>query len=417
MAYMQLSDAVTIPHGVLRMPRTVLVGNGQRHALARVVRGFGTSALICTDARFAVTEAFAGILEEFAREGVAVTVFDETPAELPVPSVMTCLRTLRGARVGAVVGIGGGSCMDMAKVAAVLLTHGGSPSDYYGEFAVPGPVMPVVAVPTTAGTGSEATAVAVVTDPDLGMKMGISSPHIIPAAAVCDPMLTMTCPPSLTAATGVDALVHLVESYTAIPRDETPTLAEERVFIGRNPLTDAISLEGIRLIGRSLAAAYADPSDAAARADMTAAALYGGISLSNAGTAAAHAIQYPVGTLTHTPHGVGVGVLLPYVVRHNFPAIQPQLAQIAKALGAPVDGQAPADAANSGIAALDSILESVDMPPTLAAIGVQENDIPRIARLSQNSARLVTNNPVPLDLAGLTSIVRAAFEGDLTVGD
>lgn len=415
MANAQLLDALTAQHGVLRMPRTILVGEGQRHALALLARGFGESALICTDARLAVTEEFAEILAEFGQAGVAVTVYDETPAELPVPSVMECLGRLRGARVDVVVGIGGGSCMDMAKIAALLLTHGGPPSRYYGEFAVPGPVLPVIAVPTTAGTGSEATAVAVVSDPDLGMKMGISSPHIIPAASVCDPALTLTCPPSLTAATGADALAHLVESYTAVPREATPALSQEHVFIGRNPLTDAIALEGIRLVGRSLDAAYCDPADRAARADMTVAALYGGICLSNAGTAAAHAIQYPVGALTHTPHGIGVGVLLPYVVRYNFPAIQPQLARIAEALGEPVGGIAVPDAARSGVAALDRILAAVDIPRTLEDLGVSEGDIPRVAELSQNSARLVTNNPEPLDLAALAAITRAAFGGDLTI--
>lgn len=133
------------------------------------------------------------------------------------------------------------------------------------------------------------------------MKMGISSPHIIPFASVCDPELTYSCPPSLTAATGADTFVHLVESFTAITREPTRTLANERVFVGKNVLTDSLALDGIRLVGRSLATAYKDPGNVDARGDMMLAALYGGIVLSNAGTAAAHAIQYPVGALTHTP--------------------------------------------------------------------------------------------------------------------
>src|SRR5699024_10414172 len=300
-------------------------------------------------------------------------------------------------------------------VVAVLLTHGGEPSDYYGEFAVPGPVTPVIAVPTTAGTGSEVTAVAVVSDTERGMKLGISSPHIVPIAAVCDPALTMTCPPGLTAATGADAFVHLVESYTAIAREATPGLSRERVFVGRNPLTNTIAIEGIRLVGRSLKRAYAEPDNAFARADMSAAALYGGITLSNAGTAAAHAIQYPIGALTHTPHGVGVGLLLPYVVRFNFPAIQPQLARIAEALGVDTQEMTILDAALAGVEAIDDILGFIGIPATLADIGVTEADLAMIAEKSLNSARLITNNPVPLDLEALVTIVRAAHAGDRTV--
>ena len=409
-----LPNIENAPFGVLRLPRSILVGTDQRQALPHIAREFGTSALICTDSRLAASDELRGIVTALEGQGMTVEVFGETEAELPVPGIMACVDGMRERRTDVVIGIGGGSCMDMAKIVSVLLTHGGKPADYYGEFAVPGPVLPVIAVPTTAGTGSEVTAIAVVSDPELGMKMGISSPHIIPAVAVCDPSLTLTCPPSLTSATGADAFVHLVESYTAIARPGTPELARERVFIGRNPLTDSIALEGIRLVGRSLVKAYQEPGDQIARGDMMVAALYGGMALSNAGTAAAHAIQYPVGALTHTPHGVGVGLLLPYVMRHNFPAIRPQLARIAEALGKDVRGLAVDDAARAGVEAVDDILAAIGIPATLAGLGVEEGDIPHIAELSQNSRRLIDNNPVPLDLEGLAAITRAAFEGDRT---
>jgi alcohol dehydrogenase class IV len=247
------------------------------------------------------------------------------------------------------------------------------------------------------------------------MKMGISSPHIIPFASVCDPELTYSCPPSLTAATGADTFVHLVESFTAITREPTSTLASERVFVGKNILTDSIALNGIGLVGRSLVTAYKDPENTEARAGMMLAALYGGVVLSNAGTAAAHAIQYPVGALTHTPHGVGVGLLLPYVVRHNFEAIQPQLAQIAEALGRDIRGLDTRAAAVAGVEAIDEVIAAIELPPTLQDLGVQEKDLAQIATLSLNSKRLIDNNPVPLDLDAVTSIVHAAYAGDRTI--
>ena len=401
--------------GVLRLPRNIVVGAQQRFAVADIAAELGSNVLICTDSRLAASEDLRALRRSLESRKLSVRVYGDTQAELPTPGIIACIEELKGEDIDVIIGFGGGSCMDMAKVVSVLLTHGGQPSDYYGEFAVPGPVKPVIALPTTAGTGSEATAIAVVSDPQLGMKMGISSPHIIPFAAVCDPELTYTCPPSLTAATGADTFVHLVESFTAITREPTRTLANERVFVGKNVLTDSIALDGIGLVGRSLATAYKNPGDTDARADMMQAALYGGIVLSNAGTAAAHAIQYPVGALTHTPHGVGVGLLLPYVVRHNFSTIQPQLGQIAEALGRDTKGMDVRDAALAGVEAVDEVIAAIELPATLAELGVQESDLGQIARLSLNSKRLIDNNPVPLGPGAVTSIVQAAFTGDRTI--
>lgn len=401
--------------GVLRLPRSVVVGARQRFAVADIAADFGTNVLVCTDPRLAVSEELQALIQSLEDRGLRVQVYGDTEAELPTPGILECVEQLKGQDIDVIIGFGGGSCMDMAKVVSVLLTHGGRPSDYYGEFAVPGPTKPVIALPTTAGTGSEATAIAVVSDPELGMKMGISSPHIIPFAAVCDPELTYSCPPSLTAATGADTLVHLVESFTAVTREPTPTLAGERVFVGKNILTDSFAVNGIGLVGRNLVTAYKDPENTEARAGMMLAALYGGVVLSNAGTAAAHAIQYPVGALTHTPHGVGVGLLLPYVVRHNFEPIQPQLAQIAEALGRDIRGLDTRAAAVAGVEAIDEVIAAIELPPTLQDLGVQEGDLAQIAKLSLNSKRLIDNNPVPLDLDAVTSIVSAAFTGDRTI--
>ncbi|MEO3943358.1 iron-containing alcohol dehydrogenase [Paenarthrobacter nicotinovorans] len=401
--------------GVLRLPRTVVVGAGQRFAVADIAAQFGTNVLICTDPRLALSEELQALVRILKDRDLTVRVYGDTEAELPTPGILACVEELDGQETDVIVGFGGGSCMDMAKVVSVLLTHGGKPSDYYGEFAVPGPTKPVIAVPTTAGTGSEATAIAVVSDPDLGMKMGISSPHIIPFAAVCDPELTYSCPPSLTAATGADTFVHLVESFTAITRKPTAALANERVLVGKNVLTDSIALNGIGLVGRHLVTAYKDPENEEARAGMMLAALYGGVVLSNAGTAAAHAIQYPVGAMTHTPHGVGVGLLLPYVVRHNFEAIQPQLAQIAKVLGRDIGELDQRDAALAGVEAIDEVIAAIELPATLKDIGLQESDLAHVAALSLNSKRLIDNNPVPLDLEAVNSIVHAAFVGYRTI--
>jgi len=397
--------------GVLRGPRQVLFGAGQRHALGTVTAALGSRALVCTDARFGATPEFAQLVGLLEQAGVHVTTFAEVEPDVPVHQVTQCAELAAAARPDVVVGMGGGSCLDLAKAVAVLLAHGGSPSDYYGELRVPGPVVPVVALPTTAGTGSEVTPVAVLTDPDRVSKVGISSPHLIPQVAVCDPELTLGCPPGLTASAGADALSHVVEAFTAVRRPLTTELATERVFVGKNELTDTYALLGVRLIAGSLHRAWSSPDDVEAREAMMLGATAGGFALGTAGTAAAHAIQYPVGALTHTPHGIGVGALLPYVMEYNRPARVPEMAAIALAMGASPDASAE-DLADEAIDRVAALLASVGIPATLAEIGLPADQLRWTAEQASGAERLVANNPRPLDVDGLERIVRAAHAGD-----
>src|SRR5690606_22115402 len=165
-----------------------------------------------------------------------------------------------------VIGIGGGSCMDAAKVAALLLTHGGKAADYYGEFRIPGPVLPLISVPTTSGTGSEVTPVAVVADPDRALKVGIASPHLISHTAICDPELTYSCPPGLTAVSGADALTHAIEAFTTARRQPSADLVHEHVFLGKNALSDHHALLAIGHIAGNLKRACDNGDDIEARA-------------------------------------------------------------------------------------------------------------------------------------------------------
>lgn len=394
--------------GLLRQPREVLFGPGQRAAVPAIAASLGKRVAIVTDERLTGDPCFRELLEGLAAAGVTgVTVFDRTEPDLPLASVDAAVARLREPRPDVLVGLGGGSCLDLAKVVAVLLTHGGSPRDYYGEFAVPGPVLPVVAVPTTAGTGSEVTPVAVLGDPELTMKIGISSPHLIPYAAVVDPELTHSCPPGLTASVGADALAHVVESFTAIRHPGTPSLGRERVFVGKSALTDRYALHGVELIGRSLCAAVEGSPEA--RADMMMAALCGGFALGTAGTAAAHALQYPVGAMTHTPHGVGVGVLLPYVMAFNGSERPEEMARIARLLGA----DPGADPVKAAVRAVADLLAAVKIPETLKDLGVRREDLGTVAEQGLRAKRLVENNPVHLGPAEARELVENAFTGRL----
>jgi alcohol dehydrogenase class IV len=401
--------------GVMRAPHSILFGNGQRFALGRVARSIGTRALICTDERQAADPVFAPLLANLREAGVEPFVYDGTLAELPVEGVHACVEKARAFAPEMVIGIGGGSCMDMAKLVSLLLAHPGPLDAYYGELRVPGPVLPVIAMPTTSGTGSEATPVAVLADSARDLKVGVSSPHLIPHTAICDPELTLSCPPRLTAHAGADAMTHAIEAFTAVRREVTPGIAVERVFVGKNALADTHALAAIALLAQHLPRAVADGRDIEARAGVMLAALHAGIAFSTAGTAAAHAIQYPVGAVTHTPHGVGVATLMPYVMAFNRPACTTEFAQIARAMGVATPAGASDEAlADAAVGAVAELFAGIGIPSSLSELGLDAERTSWVASQSMLSVRLVTNNPRALDETQMAAIVAAAMTGKPT---
>ncbi|PJE31102.1 Alcohol dehydrogenase, class IV [Pseudooceanicola antarcticus] len=390
--------------GTIRAPRELIFGSGQRDALGKVAAKLGKRALVVTDERLEGDAAFRAMVAQLEAAGLAVRVDGSTLPDVPVETAVASARAARDFAPDLVIGVGGGSCLDMAKCVAVLLTHGGRPQDYYGEFMVPGPVLPLIAVPTTAGTGSEATPVAVLSDAERQLKVGISSPHIIPTVSICDPDLTLTCPPMLTAIAGADALTHAIEAFTAIRRAPTPGLAQERVFVGKNAASDHFALSAITLLWQGLETACTDGGDAGARAQVMMGATMAGLAFGVAGTAAAHAIQYPVGALTHTAHGAGVACLMPYVMAWNAPEIGAELDQIAGAIGLGTGAEV--------IPALASLFGRIGIPPTLRDLGLAEDKLDWVAEQSCGIARLIQNNPRPLALADMRRLVGASFHGD-----
>ncbi|MDB5552289.1 MAG: iron-containing alcohol dehydrogenase [Rhizobium sp.] len=397
----------------LRLPREILFGKGQRHALPVVASKLGLRALVCTDERFAATAIFAEITVSLKAAGIEVLVHDRVLPDVPRDTVAVCVEEASGFRPDMVIGIGGGSCLDMAKCAALLITHGGKLQDYYGEFKVPGPTLPLIAVPTTAGTGSEATPVAVISDPDRTLKVGISSPHLIATAAICDPELTMTCPPGLTAIAGADALTHAIEAFTAARRGGDHGLAQNHVFIGKSDLTDHFALLAIKLLGRSLEKACKDGSDEDARADVMMGALAAGCAFGTAGTAAAHAIQYPAGALTHTPHGLGVAAMMPYVMNYNRSVSTNEMAEIGAALGLDAAGRDADGMAEATIQEISRLFAAIGIAPTLAALGLAADKLDWTAEQAIGIERLIKNNPRPFDLAAMRRLIQAAYDGDL----
>jgi len=396
----------------MRAPRHIAFGWGQRHSLPLYAAPLGKRALIVTDARMGDNVETTALVDGLRAAGIAVTVFAETLPEVPLDSIARCLEAGQAFGPDLVIGLGGGSCLDMAKVTALLLAHGGSVRDYYGEFKVPGPVLPLIALPTTAGTGSEATPVAVVADSERLLKVGIASPELIPLVAICDPELTMSAPAGLTAIAGADALTHAIEALTAGPRDVDHETTHAHVFLGKNALSDANAMEAIRQLSFGLKRSVENGQDREARESVMFGALLAGLAFGAAGTAAAHAIQYPVGALTHTAHGSGVACLMPYVMQFNLSHAAGSIAKVSEAMGVAVAGDSEMANAERAIAAVETLFAAIGIPPDLRALGLAEEQKAWVAEQSMSAARLVKNNPRPLDVTAMSAIVEAAYTGN-----
>lgn len=398
--------------GLLRQPASVLFGPGQRRQIPAIIESLARHVLVITDERMAAGAEFATIVEGLQARGIEVSVYSGTQPDLPRENIVDVVEQFRSSGIGAILGIGGGSCMDLAKVSAVVLTHGGDVRDYYGEFLVPGPGCPVVTVPTTAGTGAEVTSISVVYDADKGMKVGVASPHLEAVAAVIDPELTLSCPPGLTAAAGADALSHLVEAFTGRAKNPSADDLVSKLYIGKNRLTDVYARNGIPLLQSALGRVCEDPEDLEARSDTMFAAYCAGMAINTAGTAGAHAIQSPIGALTHTPHGFGISALLPYVMRFNLPARIPEFAEIGRLLGTADASSSAIAQAQAGVRGIEDILDSIGAPTDLKTLGLSPADFDLVAEQSLLATRLTANNPRALDHSAVRLILERSWAAD-----
>jgi alcohol dehydrogenase class IV len=356
----------------------------------------------------------AGLVETVRRPleqaGMAVEVFPGGEPEPSMRAAEACVALARQFRPDALVGLGGGSNMDLAKASATLLAHGGSPRDYVGDDRIPGPVGALICVPTTAGTGSEVSAAAVMTDTDNKMKVGILSNYLRPRVAVVDPLLTVSCPAKVTADSGIDALTHAIEAYTAVDNAEFPLPAGERtVYQGRHPLGDCLAEKAIALIGTHLRRAVARGDDLEAREGMALAATLAGLGFSNVGVAAVHALEYPVGGATHCSHGAGNGLLLPFVMRFNLPARRREFASIARLLGENVSGLDEGQAAERAITAVEKLRGDIGIPGRLRELGVKPEQLRPFAEKAFAVKRILRVNPRAVTADDLEGILKAAY--------
>lgn len=389
----------------------ILFGRNAILQLGEVAGRLGAKrALIVTDA---VLEK-AGVLERVRRPlveaGLAVDAFTGGEPEPSMRAAEACLKQAQAFKPDALVGLGGGSNMDLAKIAATMLAHGGTPRTFVGDDKVPGPIAPLVCVPTTAGTGSEVSAASVLTDTDNHMKVGILSNYLRPRVALVDPLLTVSCPPKVTADSGIDALTHAIEAYTAVDNAEFPLPAGERsVYQGRHPMGDVLAEKAIALIGQFLRRAVKNGNDLEARDGMALGATLAGLAFSNVGVAVVHALEYPVGGATHCSHGAGNGLLLPYVMRFNLPARKKEFATIARLLGEDVQGLSEEAAAEKAVAVVERLRDDIGVPGRLRELGVKEEQIRPFAEKAFGIKRILRVNPRPVTADDLEGILRAAY--------
>jgi alcohol dehydrogenase class IV len=354
--------------------------------------------LVVTDPILSKTGLVERVQKALGAGAVTVEVFTGGEPEPSMRAADAAISLARTFRPDAVLGLGGGSNMDLAKITATVLTHGGAPRDYVGDDKIPGPIMPLICVPTTAGTGSEVSAAAVLTDTDNHIKVGILSNYLRPRVALVDPLMTVSCPPKVTADSGIDALTHAIEAFTAVDNATFPLPAEERSVY-----------QGIALLGANLRRAVADGSDLDAREGMALGATLAGLAFSNVGVALVHALEYPVGGATHCSHGCGNGLLLPFVMRFNLPERQREMAAIARLLGDDVAGLSEAEAAGRGIAAVERLRGDIGIPQQLRDIGVRQDQLRPFAEKAFGIRRILRVNPRTVTVDDLVGILQEAY--------
>ena len=371
----------------------ILAGAGRAAELPGVVGGLGSRVLVCTGADPA---RHGGLLAGLGRPAVVFAVAAEPTVEL----ARACVAAAREHGADVVAAVGGGSVLDLGKAAAMLLGNGGDPLDYLEVIGsgrkITRPSVPCVAVPTTAGTGAEVTANAVLASPAHGLKASLRSPLMIPRVALVDPELTVSCPPRVTAASGLDALTQCLEPF---------------VSVRANPLTDGLAREGLRRAAAGLRAAYADGSDLGARADMAMCSLLGGIALANAKLGAVHGLAGVIGGTADVPHGMACAALLAPVVEANVRVLRsgrpggPDLDRYTEA--ARLLTGSPAASIDDGLTWIRETVSQLAVPG-LAAFGIGPQHVDDVAAKAGRSSSM-QGNPVALTHSDLRAIVLQAL--------
>jgi len=381
---------------VFNTTKSIQFGNGAVEKLGEIARArMGARVMLVTDPGMMATgivDRAMGILQS---AGIEVTLYTDVQADPPEAVILQATETARSAGIDGVIGLGGGSSLDVAKLVALLATGKEELKAVYGVGNARGPRLPLILVPTTSGTGSEVTPISIVTT-GASEKMGVVSPVLLPDVALLDPELTYGLPPHVTAATGIDAMVHAIEAYASASANN-------------NALSRTLAVQALELMAPALLRAVRDGKDKDARADMLLGSMLAGQAFANSPVAAVHALAYPLGGHFHIPHGLSNALVLPHVLRFNAvtahqayvdlaPHVFPELASL--------EGQERVAGFCDGLAALS---RDCGLPQTLRDMKITEDWLPKLAKDAMNQTRLLVNNPRPVTEADALAIYRAAF--------
>jgi alcohol dehydrogenase class IV len=379
----------------LRFPTKIIFGRDSVDQIGAEAREYGDRALLATG-KSAMRKA--GIIDKVINLLKAsgfkyVHLYDQVEHD---PSTETVDRGTEMARTGqddVVIGIGGGSALDAAKAIACMVKNEGPVAEYQSGREIERPGVPFIALPTTAGTGAEITKNAVLTNREGKIKQSIRSPFMIAKVAIVDPVLTVTMPPRITAATGMDALTQAMEAY---------------VTLASNPVTDALALRAISLISQNLVRAFRDGNDIEARENVALGSLIGGMAFANSSLGAVHGLAHPIGALFDVPHGVICALLLPYVMEYNLPVRTAKYAQIAETMRQDIAKAVSVEgAARMALKAVRDLISQLQLPQHLQGVGIHQNDVAGIASAARGSS--LNNNPRPTTPASLQELLSAAL--------
>ncbi|HEY3849251.1 MAG TPA: iron-containing alcohol dehydrogenase [Acetobacteraceae bacterium] len=391
---------MTNVNATIASPRLLLIGGGTVRQIADILGKFGLSRpLVVSDPLMVSTGLIQRVLDPLVQAGIAAAVFSDTvsdPTDTVIEAGVAELRN--GGKFDCLIGFGGGSPIDTAKAMAILAAGGGKMRDYKAPVAADNAALPIIAIPTTAGTGSECTRFTVITDTERDEKMLIAGLGALPLAAIVDYELTYTVPPRTTADTGVDSLTHALEAY---------------VSRRANPFSDALALSAMKLIGKHIRTAYAEPRNAAAREGMMLGATQAGLAFSNSSVALVHGMSRPIGAHFHVPHGLSNAMLLPAITRYSVPGAEARYAEAARRVGFAASGDSDGVAGGKLVTGLEALNKELAVP-TPSEYGIKETDwngkMPLMAEQALASGSPGNNPRVP-DAAEIVALYREVWTG------
>ena len=343
---------------IFKLPTKIIFGEGASLNLKPVLEQFGIKkVMVVTDQGIAGTEGFKNLINGLDNQKVDYCVFDNAIADPPIEAVDEARDILIESGADGVVAVGGGSSIDTSKAMCMLVTNEGSVREYLfgGTKTVTNRPLPLIAVPTTAGSGSEVTAASVITDNQNNIKLSVTHEYLMPLAAIVDPLMHIGMPPMITASTGMDALTHAIEAY---------------VSLNAEPVSDMYAETAIRMIGQNIRTAMFNPTNIEARSNMALASIFAAAAFLNAGLGAVHGISQAMGGIAHTPHGIGNSLLLPYVMEMNLPGNPGKFKKVAELLGENVSGLSERDGAELAVKAVKQMASDLRIPDSLKDLAI-----------------------------------------------